>query len=134
MASEGLENQESITSINVTPFVDVVLVLLVIFMVTAPTLMKDVVGLELPKSTTAEGKAPTSIGIAVNQEGQILINGELATDEAIQEQIRQLVQENPETQVIVSADTKAQHGAVVRAIDLVKSAGATRFAFQIQKP
>jgi biopolymer transport protein ExbD len=60
----------------VTPFVDVVLVLLVIFMVTAPMLMKDVIGIHLPKSTSSDQKALQSLGVAVTKQGQILLNGE----------------------------------------------------------
>jgi biopolymer transport protein ExbD len=123
-----------ISAINVTPFVDVVLVLLVIFMVTAPALMKDAIGLHLPKAATADAKAINPLGIAVTKQGQILVNGTLADPASVTEQVRAAVQANPDVQALISADVDARHGDVVRAIDLVKSAGLTHFAIQIERP
>ena len=123
-----------ISAINVTPFVDVVLVLLVIFMVTAPVLMKDAIGLHLPKAASADTKTTNPLGIAVTKQGQILINGQLADPATVSEQVKLALAANPETQALISADADARHGDVVRAIDLVKSAGLTRFAIQIEHP
>lgn len=135
MAAESNQDSESglMSSINVTPFVDVVLVLLVIFMVTAPILVKDAIGLKLPKTESGDGKTLQTLGVAVNRQGQFLINGTLATDESVREQARQAVQANPEAQAIVSADTDVPYGRVVKAIDLIKSAGLNRFAIQIER-
>ena len=77
--SASSDEMGPISAINVTPFVDVVLVLLVIFMVTAPALMKDAIGLHLPKAATADAKSINPLGIAVTKQGQILINGQLPT-------------------------------------------------------
>lgn len=122
-----------ISGINVTPFVDVVLVLLVIFMVTAPALMKDVMGIQLPKASSGDQKAVQSLGIAVTRQGQILVNGQLSGDSVVQEKVQELMRSDPDAQVIISADTEAMHGDVVKAVDLVKSAGASRFALQIER-
>lgn len=123
-----------ISAINVTPFVDVVLVLLVIFMVTAPALIKDSLGIHLPKSSTADQKTPQSLGIAITKEGQILLNGQLASAETVTAQVKQALQADPETHALISADQDARHGDVVKAIDLIKSAGMEHFAIQIEKP
>ena len=124
-----------ISAINVTPFVDVVLVLLVIFMVTAPVLMKDSFGIHLPKSQSADQKTPPSnLAVVVTQQGQIMINGELATPETITAMVKQALATDPETHALISADGDAKHSDVVRAIDLVKSAGIEHFAIQIEKP
>lgn len=130
----GAEDMAPIAGINVTPFVDVVLVLLVIFMVTAPALMKDVLGIQLPKSSSSDQKAPQSLGVAVNRAGQLLLNGEPTADEDLRLAVQKAVQTNPETQAIISADQEAKHGDVVKAIDIVKSAGLHRFAIEIRKP
>lgn len=124
----------AISSINVTPFVDVVLVLLVIFMVTAPILNKDVFGIVLPKASNGEQKVMQSLGIAVTRQGQILLNGEMASPETVAAAVKQAVSSNPEVQALISADGEAHHADVVKAIDLVKSAGIIRFALQIEKP
>jgi len=123
-----------ISAINVTPFVDVVLVLLVIFMITAPVLMKDSFGIHLPKASSADHQSFPSIGVVVTRQGQILINGELASFEAVSAQVKQALAKNPETRALISADGDARHADVVKAIDLVKSAGMEHFAIQIEKP
>jgi biopolymer transport protein ExbD len=124
-----------ISAINVTPFVDVVLVLLVIFMVTAPALMKDAIGLKLPKSASSDVKhAISPLGIAVTKQGTILVNGQLADPASVTTQVKAALQANPDAQALISADADARHGDVVRAIDLVKSAGLSRFAIQIERP
>jgi biopolymer transport protein ExbD len=128
------EESGPISAINITPFVDVVLVLLVIFMVTAPALMKDAIGLHLPKASSADQKTLAPIGIAVTRQGQILLNGQLADAASVTAQVKAALAANPEAQALISADQEARHGDVVRAIDLVKSAGLTRFAIQIERP
>ncbi len=132
--SSGSDDMPAISGINITPFVDVVLVLLVIFMVTAPILNKDIFGITLPKAAHGEQKILPSLGLAVTKQGQILLNGEMATDETIVVAARQAVSSNPDTQALISADGEARHSDVVRAIDLVKSAGLVKFALQIEKP
>ena len=116
-----------------TPFVDVVLVLLVIFMVTAPLLMQDSIGIHLPKAASSDKKLTSKMGVAVTRQGQILLNGVLASPEAITARVREALAKDPETQALISADGDARHADVVRAIDLIKSAGMNRFAIQIEK-
>jgi biopolymer transport protein ExbD len=124
-----------ISEINVTPFVDVVLVLLVIFMVTAPVLMKDTLGLKLPKSSSGDSKAaPTSLGIAVTRHGQFLLAGRAVSEAELLAEAALALKKNSEVQALISADQDARHGDVVRAIDQIKSAGIQRFALQIERP
>lgn len=139
MAGESLQDssQDEITafsSINVTPFVDVVLVLLVIFMVTAPFMSKDILGLKLPKAANGEQKVMQSFGVAVTAQGQFLLNGTLTSPESLVESAKAALASNPEIQALVSADGDAHHADVVRAIDLIRTAGIFRFALQVEKP
>lgn len=120
-----------VSDINVTPFVDVVLVLLVIFMITAPTLLKDVINVKLPKAVSSDSKSATSLGVAVTKQGQFLVNGELVSQEVLAQRASLAVRAQPETQAIISADEDARHADVVRAIDTLKNAGLERFAIQI---
>ncbi len=122
-----------IADINVTPFVDVVLVLLVIFMVTAPALLKESIGIQLPRASVSDTVAPDTFGIAINREGQIYLNGNPVTPEDLFQAAQAAVQKNPNTQAIVSADQDARHGDVTTAIDRIKSAGLSRFAIQIER-
>ncbi len=127
------EDFAPIVAINVTPFVDVVLVLLVIFMVTAPMLMKDILGIQLPKVARSDQKTTTSYGLAVTRQGQLLWNGQITSEETIRAEVSAAVKRDASTQVVISADKESLHGAVVGAIDLVKSAGVTKFALQVEK-
>jgi biopolymer transport protein ExbD len=127
------EDNGPIASINVTPFVDVVLVLLVIFMVTAPLLMQDSIGIHLPKASSSDKNLASKMGVAVTRQGQILLNGVLASPETISSRVKEALANDPETQALISADGDARHADVVRAIDLIKSAGMNRFAIQIEK-
>lgn len=133
--SLGSEENSPISAINVTPFVDIVLVLLVIFMVTAPILLKNAIPLHLPKASNSISTSPEKqLGILITRQGQILINGEVATPETIRLGIENFSTKYPDGQALISADQDARHGDVVHAIDLVKSAGLNRFAIQIEKP
>lgn len=122
-----------ISAINVTPFVDVVLVLLVIFMVTAPVLMKDSLGIQLPKAVNGDQSPAPSFGLAVTRSGQLMLNGQEASDDGVIAEAKAQVQKNPDFQVIISADSQALHQDVVRAVDLVKTAGVQKFALEIQR-
>ena len=133
-SSDASDDSNMISAINVTPFVDVVLVLLVIFMVTAPQLVKDSIGIHLPKAASSDQKTPTSLGVAVTKQGQILINGQLSSPESITLEVKQALARDPEAHALISADEEARHGDVIKAIDLIKSAGMEHFAIQIEKP
>jgi biopolymer transport protein ExbD len=125
---------EGINEINITPFVDVVLVLLVIFMVTTPIMVKEGLKVNLPKTLTSDSLSKSaSIGIAVTKEGQILFGGKLLSDTDIQNRLSEIYKSAPETQFLISADTEARHGDVVRVIDLLKKNNLNFFALQIER-
>jgi biopolymer transport protein ExbD len=134
MAAKIEENDDGINEINITPFVDVVLVLLVIFMVTAPVMMKESLKVNLPKTLTSDVNAKTdSIGVAITKEGQVLFNGKLLSTENLQNELRTISQNAPETNFLISADTETRHGDVVRMIDMLKKNNLNRFALQVEK-
>ncbi len=122
-----------ISGINVTPFVDVVLVLLVIFMVTAPLLVPDVLKVNLPQSSNSDPKSDSSLGLSITKEGLFLLNGQAMEESLILAKIKEEARKNSQTQVLISADTQAQHGFVIRAIDLVKKGGLNKFAIQVER-
>ena len=126
-------DDEMISSINITPFVDVVLVLLVIFMITAPMLVKDVLELRLPKTASGDGQAMQTLGIAVNRDGNILVNGQISDDASLKQLAQSALVQNPDAQAIIAADVDVSYGRVVKVIDILKTAGLNRFAVQIEK-
>lgn len=122
-----------ITGINITPFVDVVLVLLVIFMITAPVLMKDIIDIRLPKTATGDGQVMQTLGVAVNKNGNILLNGNLVDEDGLKVAAKEALTKSAESQAIISADVDAAYGRVVKVIDILKSQGLEKFAVQIER-
>jgi biopolymer transport protein ExbD len=134
MAAKFDDDGEGINDINITPFVDVVLVLLVIFMVTAPAMIKESLKVNLPKTLTSDITTKTaSVGIAITKEGQVLLNGKLMGPESLQNELSTIAKNAPETNFLISADTDTRHGEVVRMIDMLKKNNLNRFALQVEK-
>ena len=127
------ESDDGINDINITPFVDVVLVLLVIFMVTTPMMIKTAMELKLPKAEKTDDLDQRSMGITILKSGNVMLNGVLISPEDLRVEIKKSLEENPLTQVLLIADKMSTHGMVIEVIDLVKKAGASNFAFQVEK-
>lgn len=126
-------SDEGINDINITPFVDVVLVLLVIFMVTAPMMVKESLNIKLPKAESADRSEPAQLGIAINSNGQILLNGKIVNTETLLIESQLAHADNAKVQALISADKAATHGDVIKVLDIVKKAGIDNFAFQIER-
>lgn len=127
------DENESISDINVVPLVDIVLVVLIIFMVTAPMIMKPSINVNLPKTTSGDPSTPGGLSIAIASDGRVTLNGELADEERIRTAATNEVLKNPEAQAVIAADKDVPHGQVVGIIDLVKQAGVKKFAISIEK-
>lgn len=132
-ASSSRNDGGPLSEINVTPFVDVVLVLLVIFMVTAPALVKDMIGLRLPQAANSELKAADTLGVAVTKSGQALLNGQLLSLSELEGEVRKAIQAQPQVQGLISADRDARHGDVIQVVDALRNAGLQKFAFQVER-
>jgi biopolymer transport protein ExbD len=134
MAGKFDTGDDGINDINITPFVDVVLVLLVIFMVTAPVMIKESLKVNLPKTLTSDiTTKAASIGIAITKEGQVFFNGKLLGPDSLNSELKSISAKAPDTNFLISADTETKHGEVVRMIDLLKRNNLNRFALQVEK-
>jgi biopolymer transport protein ExbD len=134
MAGKFDLDDEGINDINITPFVDVVLVLLVIFMVTAPVMLKESLNVNLPKTLTSDiTTKATTIGVAITKEGQVVLSGRLLSQDGLIEELKKISESAPETNFLISADTDSRHGDVVSFIDLLKRNNLNRFALQVEK-
>jgi biopolymer transport protein TolR len=122
-----------ITDINVTPLVDVVLVLLIIFMVTATYIVKESIEVDLPRAASAGEATGSVLALVLTREGTVYLDGVKADEGQLQARVRAAAALDREARAIISADRMALHGAVVHLIDLVKQAGITRFAIHIEK-
>jgi biopolymer transport protein ExbD len=122
-------DDEAITAINVTPLVDITLVLLIVFMVTAKLIAGQGVPLDLPKAKTA-GAVQTVLNVAVDASGHVSANGHvLASDQALCAETRAALANNPELRTVISASANASHGSVMHVLDTVRDAGVVRVAF-----
>ena len=123
---------QPMSEINVTPLVDVMLVLLVIFIVTAP-LMSSAIRLDLPSSEAGEpGAAPQSMALVVNAQGVMFMNDQVITADALRLKLRAAAQRNPLTELELRADASVPYGRVVEAMGLAQKAGLSRIGFVAQ--
>jgi biopolymer transport protein ExbD len=124
---------EEITAINVTPLVDVTLVLLIIFMVTAKLITGQGIPLDLPKAKTA-GATQTVLNVSIDAHGGVLANGnKLGNDAELKTRAREALKADPELRTVISASESASHGKVMHVLDTVRDAGITRVAFAADK-
>lgn len=131
MAS-ATQDDEGINGINVTPLVDVTLVLLIIFMVTAKLIAGQAVPLDLPKAATA-GATQTMLNVSVDATGKLLANGSPVSDETLFAQTKRALKDNPELRTVISASAAASHGTVMHVLDTLRDAGAVKIAFAADK-
>lgn len=121
-----------ITDINVTPLVDIMLVLLIIFMLTADLMDKQAIHVELPKAATGESAEPTTLAITMTKTHELYINGKLTTESNLRTTLIGVVQHDAQAQAIIAADQDVSHGTVVHLIDLIRQAGIYKFALNIE--
>ncbi len=132
-ASMSRGKRGSIVGINITPMVDVVLVLLVIMMVSATYIVSQSLKVELPKSASSDEAVPTVSQVTITKEGTYAFNQKPVNEGELIEQLRASKASNPEVNLVITADAAAQHGMVVHVIDLSKQEGITKFAINIQR-
>ena len=133
MAKKQAEIDEPISEINVVPLVDIILVVLIIFMVTAPMIMKPSINVNLPKAASGDKTTATQLNITIAESGALSLNGARSDEGAIQLKAQEELQKNPDVQAIIAADKDVPHGTVVKVLDLIKSAGVKKFAISIDK-
>ena len=126
------EGGRMITEINVTPLVDIVLVLLIVFMVTTTYIVNPSLKVDLPKAASGSETQKSSLGLSLDKAGKLFLNGEPATEEAVLAFIKTELPKTPELQAVIAADKTVPHGDVVHVIDVVKRAGVKRFAINVE--
>lgn len=124
---------EEISAINVTPLVDVTLVLLIIFMVTAKLIAGQGIPLDLPKAKSAAA-TQTVLNISLDAQGVVSANGaKLGSDAELQQRASSALKLDPQLRTVISASASASHGKVMHVLDTVREAGVTRVAFAADK-
>lgn len=133
MASKISDSEDAIAEINVVPLVDIILVVLIIFMVTAPMFVKPTINVNLPKAVSGDQTAPSQLNIALTADGRINLNGSFVEEDEVRRTAAEEVSKNADVQAIIAADRDVAHGRVVGLLDLVKSVGVKKFAISIDK-
>lgn len=135
MAGVKFDDDDGIHDINVTPFVDVVLVLLVIFMVTAGFIVNRGVKVQLPEAVSAEKlAAQRTFNIVVDLNGQILLDGHQVDPEGLQQRGSEAISRGEKVVAMISADKGVVYSKVVAVMDALRLAGIADFAFQLEAP
>ena len=126
---ERTEGDPPLSDINVTPLVDVMLVLVVILIITAPLLASSI-RLDLPKAEgTQSADTPRFVTLVLDKSGQAFLNDKPLGAEQLAEQLAATAKQNPETEIQLRADTAVPYGEVVKVMGLAHKAGLTRIGF-----
>jgi len=129
----GGRDDEPIAEINVVPLVDIILVVLIIFMVTAPLVLKPSIDINLPKASSGDESPQTPLNISIARDGSVMLNGKTSSLEDITVYASNLVKSKPETAAILAADRDVTLEKLTAIIDVVKQAGVKKVAFSIEK-
>jgi biopolymer transport protein TolR len=127
------EDGGMISGINVTPLVDITLVLLIIFMVTATYIVRQAIHIDLPRAANAGESTGTTLAIILTKDGDIYVDGKKRDETGLRDAAREALAKDKDARAIISADKNALHGAVVRVLDLIKGEGVSKFAINIEK-
>jgi len=133
---ERTQGPQPMSEINVTPMVDVMLVLVVIFIITAP-LMGSAIRLDLPKTDAARAvNAPAFVTLVVDKSGQAFLNDKPLKLDEIARKLAQTAAQDPDTEVQLRADEAVSYGKVVEVMGVAQQAGLNRIGFvaDVRKP
>ncbi|HHN78859.1 MAG TPA: biopolymer transporter ExbD [Phycisphaerales bacterium] len=117
----------ALAEINVTPLVDVMLVLLIIFMVSAPMLTRGI-DISLPEAVSAEPIEEQRVTIQIDRAGQFYVAGSPVVDDLLVEEVRQRGGSGPHAAVFLEADVQVAYGRVLAAMDALRNAGISRIS------
>jgi len=131
---ERTPGAQPMSEINVTPLVDVMLVLVVIFIITAPLLASSI-RLDLPRSDAAQpGEAPQFVTLVVDKSGQAFLNDQAVSADQMAQSLRQSAARNPDTEVQLRADQAVPYGRIVEVMGIAQKAGLNRIGFVADAP
>jgi biopolymer transport protein TolR len=133
MAGGAQQDDEEITGINVTPLVDIVLVLLIIFMVTANFIVRETVEVDLPRAANGGETVQGLLNVVIDKEGKLFLDGAELGEEELSRKVSEAVAKDKDSRAIISADQSLPYGRVMHLIDVVKGQGIAKFALNIQK-
>ena len=129
----GGDEDDVISAINVTPLVDIILVLLIIFMVTTSYIVKEQIKVDLPRAASGEAEVTSTLTFKVTAEGEYYLDAELSSLDAIARAVASRAEDDPKLRAIIAADKNVEYGRVIDLIDTIKQNGLEKFALNIEK-
>jgi len=133
-ASLGGNSEDPIAEINIVPFVDIILVVLIIFMVTAPLVLKPAIDVSLPQASSGETKdKDKNLDVIISAAGDLYVNGKQSDIEGLKQQATATANSSVESGAILNADKAVTLEKLTEVIDAIKLAGVKKVAFSIQK-
>jgi len=123
-----------VADINITPFTDVVLVLLIIFMITTPMLSQNEIKVNLPKAEKTERDDKKNIEVVIDKDEFVYLDGLQLHMAYFEDAIKKTVSRYPERAVIIKGDKNVKYDIVVQVMDKAKKAGAVKFALAVEMP
>jgi biopolymer transport protein ExbD len=134
MAAAGQEDEDGIHSINITPLVDVFLVLLILVMISSSLLQSREIPVSVPKAASAGNAAPKASGLTMDVDQNVYLDGQRADSASVTALLRAKVAEDSSHQVLVAADERLAYREVVRLLDWVKGSGVRKYALKVTQP
>lgn len=133
MSATVFSDDGTVTGINVTPMVDIMLVLLIVFMVTANFVSESGLKINLPKTQTTETSTTVSLSVAVDERGSLLYKSAKTTVDELKAALTRAVSIDPNTRVTLAADSRLSYQQVMDVLGIIKQAGVTRVALASEK-
>jgi biopolymer transport protein ExbD len=133
MAAAQVDEDSEIVSINVTPLVDITLVLLIIFMVTASFIVRETVEVDLPKAANTNETVQGLVNVVMDKDSKTYFDGTEVDEAGLKTLIQGALKKDKDTRAIITADQTLNYGKVMHLIDVVKGEGVAKFALNIQK-
>lgn len=127
------EDEDVIAQINIVPFVDIVLVLLIIFMLTSSAIVRASISVELPTAASANETVSSTLNIVIKEDGSLFRDGEPTNHEALGDHVARATWKDKDLQAVISADKSVDYGEVIRVVDVIKENGVKAFALNIQR-
>jgi biopolymer transport protein ExbD len=133
MAAASQDSDEEIVGINVTPLVDITLVLLIIFMVTASFIVRETVEVDLPRAANGGETVQGLVNVVIDKDNKLYFDGVEGDETGLRALIDEALKKDKETRALITADQSLAYGRVMHLIDVVKGQGIAKFALNIQK-
>ena len=132
MGGHQSNDEDVISGINVIPLVDIVLVVLIIFMLTATFITTPSIEVDLPQAASGDSAPVSELALVLDKDGTLYLNGKPADEDGVRAFIQTELAGEKEVQAVIAADKAVPHGSVIGIIDLVRTEGVAKFAINVE--